>query len=77
MTGYTHSPYGQEVGGYSYFMPEESPHIGHSHHLCEMARTGNVSLKQMKDLIKNAKYMCKRCGRAAKNEENLCDAVPL
>jgi predicted RNA-binding Zn-ribbon protein involved in translation (DUF1610 family) len=54
-----------------------NPHIGHSHHLCAMAENGDVGLEQMKDLIRNPKFMCKRCGRAAQNSDNLCEPVSL
>ena len=54
-----------------------NPHIGHKHHLCAMAEAGEVSLDQMKDLIRDPKFMCKRCGRAAKNSDNLCEPVSL
>jgi hypothetical protein len=54
-----------------------APHIGHKNHLCEMAEGGNVSLEQMKDLVRNPKFMCKVCGRVAANSDNLCDPVTL
>jgi hypothetical protein len=54
-----------------------SPHVGHKHHLCAMADSGDVSLEQMKDLVRNSKYLCKRCGRVAKNSDNLCEPVTL
>ncbi len=53
------------------------PHIGHKNHLCEMAKGGNVSLEQMKDLVRNPKYMCKVCGRVASNSDSLCEAITL
>ena len=56
---------------------ERSPHIGHKQHLCSMADTGDVSLEQMKDLVRNPKFICNRCGRVAKNSDNLCEAVAL
>ncbi len=54
-----------------------NPHIGHKHHLCAMAESGDVGLEQMKDLVRNPQFMCKRCGRAAKNSDNLCEPVSL
>ena len=54
-----------------------NPHIGHKHHLCAMAESGDVGLEQMKDLVRNPKFMCKRCGRAAKNSDNLCEPITL
>jgi DNA-directed RNA polymerase subunit RPC12/RpoP len=54
-----------------------SPHVGHKHHLCAMAESGDVGLEQMKDLVRNPKFMCKRCGRAAKSADNLCEPVSM
>jgi len=56
---------------------EKTSHIGHANHLCEMAEKGVVSLERFKDLVKNPKFICKKCGRAATKEENLCEPVPL
>lgn len=53
-----------------------APHLGHSQHLCDMAIRG-VDLKTYKELVKDPKFICKKCGRAAAKEENLCEPVPL
>ncbi len=58
-------------------MPMKAPHIGHQHHLCHYADTGHVTLEEMKTLIKDPKFICKKCGRAAAREENLCEPTPL
>ena len=55
---------------------EEAPHLGHSKHLCDMAKKG-ADLQTVKNLVKDAKFICKKCGRAAAKEENLCEPVPL
>ena len=55
---------------------EEAPHHGHAKHLCDMAKRG-VDLNLYKALVKDAKFICKKCGRAAAKEENLCEPVPL
>jgi hypothetical protein len=34
-------------------------------------------LEKVKKLVKDAEYVCKSCGRAAKNEENLCNPTKL
>ena len=34
-------------------------------------------LEKMKKLVKDAEYICKNCGRAAKDEENLCNPSKL
>ena len=48
------------------------PHIGHLHHLCHYAVAGDMTLDEMKALSKNPKYICKICGRAAADPNNLC-----
>lgn len=54
-----------------------TPHIGHGQHLCDMAQKGVVSLEQMKVLVKNAKFICRKCGRVAARDVNLCEPVAL
>lgn len=54
----------------------KAPHLGHSKHLCDMAERG-ADLQAVKDLVRNPKFICKKCGRAAAKEENLCEPVPL
>jgi hypothetical protein len=56
---------------------KQNPHIGHKNHLCAMAESGDVTVEHMKELIRNAKFMCKLCGRSAVNADNLCDPDPL
>ena len=53
------------------------PHIGHRLHLCEMVAEGRLSLDQIKSMAKDAKFICRSCGRAAADELHLCDPVPL
>jgi hypothetical protein len=53
------------------------PHVGHRLHLCELAAEGRVTLEEIKSMAKNAKFICKSCGRAAAEEIHLCDPVPL
>ena len=65
-----------EMPPFLFTPPEEAPHLGHSKHLCDMAKRG-VDLNAYKELVKNAKFICKKCGRAAAKEENLCEPVPL
>jgi hypothetical protein len=73
--------YPSHVSSFGIIDPEsyrlKGPHIGHKMHLCEMAAEGRVTLEQMKSMVKDAKFICKNCGRAAAREENLCDPVPL
>jgi hypothetical protein len=42
-----------------------------------MAERGEVSLEQMKALVKDPKFICKKCGRVAANSDNLCEPVSL
>jgi hypothetical protein len=61
-----HAPYGAP----------RAPHLGHSKHLCHLAESG-ADLDEYKGLVKNAKFVCKVCGRAAAKAENLCEPVAL
>jgi hypothetical protein len=58
------------------YRPAQS-HIGHQQHLCFMAESGSVPLDQIKELVRNPKFICRKCGRVAAHEENLCEPVPL
>lgn len=55
----------------------KSPHIGHRNHLCDLAIHGEITLEQMKTLVRDPKFICKKCGRVANKEESLCEPVPL
>ena len=37
----------------------------------------NIDLEKIKSLVNQPKYICKQCGRAANDEANLCQPVPL
>ena len=52
------------------------PHPGHEKHLCKMVEDKGVT-DEIKALIKNPKYVCSCCGRAAAKQENLCSPEPL
>ncbi|MCP8304715.1 MAG: hypothetical protein H3Z50_04515 [archaeon] len=54
----------------------EKPHVRHEKHLCSIVESG-ATLDEYKKLVRNAKSVCKQCGRVAAKEENLCDPVPL
>ncbi len=43
--------------------------------LCKLAKRGK--LDQIGELARNARYICKKCGRTAEKEENLCRATPI
>ena len=55
------------------------PHPGHDKHLCYLNNLGfqNSNLEDFKELIKNPKFFCKNCGRAAAQEKNLCKPQEL
>ena len=50
------------------------PHQGHEEHLCLLQNVGYVSdnVEDYKRLVKNPNDVCRACGRAAVNENNLC-----
>ena len=50
------------------------PHLRHDEHLCYMENMGYLTgyLTDYKELIKNPEFVCKKCGRAAKSKDNLC-----
>jgi len=52
----------------------EMPHAMHDDHLCYLVNMGYMesSLEDYKKLVKNANYICKRCGRGADAAESLC-----
>ncbi len=56
---------------------EAMPHIGHRHHMCHYAGEGNISLEEMKKLVKDPRFICRICGRAAHSDRNLCEPVSL
>jgi len=57
-------------------MSKAQPHPGHEKHLCKMAED-KTQIEKLKPLVKNPKYICKDCGRAAAKAENLCTPEPL
>ena len=57
-------------------MSKAQPHPGHDKHLCKMVEA-KTPTEKLKPLVKNAKYICKGCGRAAAKAENLCSPEPL
>ncbi|MFH0848430.1 MAG: hypothetical protein V1857_02875 [archaeon] len=70
-TGVPYFPYG------SWGPLPKVPHVGHAKHLCDMAEKGQVDLNTFKELSRNPRFICKKCGRVAAKEENLCKPIPL
>lgn len=54
----------------------EKPHPGHEKHLCSKVAVG-TTINEYNVLVRNPKFLCKHCGRAAAKAENLCDPIPL
>jgi len=66
-----------EEGRYPPIMTREMPHLGHAKHLCHLVEHRGIDINEYKPLVKNAKFLCKKCGRVAANEENLCEPIKL
>ena len=43
----------------------------HEQHLCKLVKRDDM--EQVKKLVKDAAFFCKKCGRAAREKDNLCD----
>ena len=52
----------------------EMPCPMHDDHLCYLVNMGFMesNLDDYIDRVKDAKFVCKKCGRSANSEENLC-----
>ena len=50
------------------------PHPMHDDHLCYLVNMGYMesNFEDYKVRIKDAKFVCKKCGRSADSDENLC-----
>ncbi|MFX0089946.1 MAG: hypothetical protein ACFE7S_08610 [Candidatus Hodarchaeota archaeon] len=55
----------------------ENPHHDHDQHLCEKIAHGITIGEYRKLVTSNPKWICRLCGRAARDAENLCDPVAL
>ena len=55
------------------------PHPQHEQHLCFLDNVGLVksNIEEYKKLVKDAKFVCRSCGRVAVNDKNLCAPVKL
>jgi hypothetical protein len=61
-------------------MPEtKMPHEKHEQHLCYLQNLGYVqsNLEEYKELVRDAKHVCKNCGRTAAKENSLCKPEKL
>lgn len=50
------------------------PHEKHEEHLCYLHNLGflQTNLEEWKALVRNPKFVCQNCGRAAASDKNLC-----
>jgi hypothetical protein len=57
----------------------EMPHPDHEQHLCFLRNVGQLTrnFEEYKKLVKNPKFVCTACGRAAASEKNVCVAEEL
>jgi hypothetical protein len=55
------------------------PHPKHNEHLCYLVNMGHIksSFEDYKKLVRDAKFVCKMCGRSANSKENLCFPVKI
>ncbi|MBW8002507.1 MAG: hypothetical protein FVQ80_10865 [Planctomycetes bacterium] len=55
------------------------PHSGHNQHLCYLVNLGFQQRRpaEYRSLIKEPKFICKKCGRAAAKAKNLCNPAKL
>jgi hypothetical protein len=55
------------------------PHPMHDKHLCYLVNMGYTknNLEDYKKLVKDAKFLCKACGRSADSKEHLCWPVRI
>jgi transposase-like protein len=37
----------------------------------------DTEFEEIKKLVREARFICKNCGRSARYEENLCNPIPL
>ena len=47
----------------------------HTCHICALSE--KQSIKEIKPLVDNPKFICFNCGRAANSAQNLCNPEPL
>ena len=74
--GYGYGGYPYDIGSYWLEQLGKAPHLGHVNHLCDIVEKG-TDVETIKNLVKDAKFMCKTCGRVAAKQKNLCDPIPI
>ena len=64
------------------------PHTGHDEHLCYLENIGYLRSPELlemgidrkdefKKLVRKPKFICRKCGRAAFHQKNLCEPEKL
>lgn len=55
------------------------PHPGHNKHLCYLTNLyfHRTNWTEYKQLVENAQYVCKLCGRSAADKDRLCRPVKM
>jgi len=64
------------------------PHPGHDEHLCYLENIGYLRSQELlemgvdrkeefKRLVRKPKFICRKCGRAATHQKNLCEPEKL
>jgi hypothetical protein len=56
-------------------MEENKCTVNHEQHICKLGEDGKF--EDIKQLVKDTKYICANCGRAATSEDNLCSPVDV
>ena len=56
----------------------KKPRDSHGAKMCAMTCCPcHLDIEKLKPLVKNAKFICKACGRVAAKKKDLCRPVPL
>jgi hypothetical protein len=69
------NPKTQELKAFEIEVQLDDAHPNHENHLCHILSLRNM--KRAAKLAKDAQYICFLCGRAAKEESNLCQPVKI
>jgi hypothetical protein len=53
---------------------DKMPHEGHENHLCYLQNIGYLEefFEEYEDMVKDARFICKTCGRVAEKESYIC-----